>query len=172
MQYTGSHVTLYTVFLCGYWRLDTLALILSFPSPTSLYYTGGYPSLFILSLLPPFIPSRAWRHALVGTIAWPAYHEAQLQASISDLRTDCELQSKNIHHTCVHSPQGIHTISCLPQQHLVQPLEPSIFEVCVLRLKTENTCIIFDMVHAHIILSHSLTHGLILLAGCHSETVG
>ena len=27
MQYTGSHVTLYTVFLRGYWRLDTLVII-------------------------------------------------------------------------------------------------------------------------------------------------
>ena len=26
MQYPGSHVTLYTVFLRGYWRLDTLVI--------------------------------------------------------------------------------------------------------------------------------------------------
>ena len=26
VQYTGSHVTLYTVFLRGYWRLDTLVI--------------------------------------------------------------------------------------------------------------------------------------------------
>ena len=29
MQYTGSHVTLYTVFLRGYWRLDTLVIMYS-----------------------------------------------------------------------------------------------------------------------------------------------
>ena len=29
VQYTGSHVTLYTVFLRGYWRLDTLVIMYS-----------------------------------------------------------------------------------------------------------------------------------------------
>ena len=29
VQYPGSHVTLYTVFLCRYWRLDTLFIMYS-----------------------------------------------------------------------------------------------------------------------------------------------
>ena len=29
VQYPGSHVTLYTVFLRGYWRLDTLVIMYS-----------------------------------------------------------------------------------------------------------------------------------------------
>ena len=140
--------------------LESLPIIISKSSLVTILST-------LYCYIPPlFLPSHAWRHVLAGTIAWPVYHEAQLQANISDLRMGCELQNKQ----ALACLQGFGN-SCLPQQHLVQPFDPSIFEVCVLRLKQKMGKLQFSIWHG----THThcpLTHGLILLVGYHFETVG
>ena len=43
VQYTESHVTLYTVFLRGYWRLDTLVIMYSWYDVCTVYHSSaGY----------------------------------------------------------------------------------------------------------------------------------
>ena len=44
VQYTGSHVTLYTVFLRGYWRLDTLVIMYSWSNGSDHMVLSPPPS--------------------------------------------------------------------------------------------------------------------------------